>query len=59
MNTDITIQLTREERLLIDRAAEVTGESVWGFVKRTAIEEADGIAHQHAESGEGFINETE
>ena len=50
---------TDNEHLLIQRAAEVTGESIYDFIVRTALEEADGVAHMHAESGEGFTDETE
>ena len=49
--------LTQDEWLLIKRASEVTGESMQDFAKRCAIEEADGVAHMHVESGEGFTHE--
>ena len=50
----IVIYPTDDQWLLIRRAAEVTGETPYDFVVRTAVEEADGVAHMHAESGEGF-----
>ncbi len=46
------VVLTDNEFLLLKRASEVTRETIGEFVKRAAIEEADGLAHMHSESGE-------
>lgn len=48
----IALVLTSAELRHLRLAAEVTGETIAAFVRRAAIEEADGVAHLHCEASD-------